>query len=161
MPLVALAVADRFLGEPDPAGVDPGSRPGGSGPIPEPSGPDAGPPSTPDDREMFGFDGAYADPDPMVLVVRYGDSGSCPSQAVQHSVVEEPDRIIVDLSRCRAHGAGLHGGLPGRPRPRRVASAARRPRGGRRLAQGAGTGLDRLTALRLSRAGPAAAHERP
>ncbi|MBW3639437.1 MAG: hypothetical protein KY451_06275, partial [Actinobacteria bacterium] len=112
-PLVALAVADRFLGEPDPAGIDPGTRPGapepggvepgGVGSDPgKPSGPDAGPPTIPEDREMFGFDGAYADPDPMVLVVRYGDSGSCPSQAVQHSVVEEPDRVIVHLSRTPA-----------------------------------------------------------
>jgi hypothetical protein len=77
VPLVALAVADRFLGPPDPAVVD-------------------------QDREMFSFDGAYADPDPMVLVVRYGDSGSCPSRAVQHVVMEEPDRLIVILSRTPA-----------------------------------------------------------
>ncbi len=90
VPLVALAVADRFLGEPDPGVIDPGRKP---------SEPDPGSPTTPEDREMFSFDGAYADSEPTVLVVRYGDSGSCPSEAVQHSVVEEPERIIVVLSR--------------------------------------------------------------
>lgn len=100
VPLVALAVADRFLGEPDLAVVEPGTEPGGTGSDPgTPSDPDPGPPTIPEDREMFGFDGAYADPDPTVLVVRYGDSGSCPSLSVQHSVMEEPDRIVVILSR--------------------------------------------------------------
>jgi hypothetical protein len=50
-------------------------------------------------REAFGFDAAYADPDPMVLVVRYGDSGSCPSTAVRHTVVQEPKRVVVTLTR--------------------------------------------------------------
>jgi len=34
-----------------------------------------------------------------VLVVRYGDSGSCPSQAVREAVVQEPDRVVVTLTR--------------------------------------------------------------
>jgi len=50
-------------------------------------------------REAFGFDAAYADPDPMVLVVRYGDSSSCPSKAVRHAVVQETDRVVVTLTR--------------------------------------------------------------
>ncbi|MDQ3502295.1 MAG: hypothetical protein M3486_01575 [Actinomycetota bacterium] len=122
VPLVALAVADRFLGQPDPAVVDPGTDPGGgepggrgtepggiepapgkpSNPEPGTAGPDPVPPLPPENREMFSFDAAYADRDPMVLVVRYGDSGSCPSRAVQHSVMEEPDRLIVILSRTPA-----------------------------------------------------------
>jgi len=50
-------------------------------------------------RESFGFDAAYADPDPMVLVVRYGDSSSCPSAAVRHGVVQEARRVVVTLTR--------------------------------------------------------------
>jgi len=50
-------------------------------------------------REAFAFDAAYADADPKVLVVQYGDSGSCPSEAVRHDVVERPDRIAVTLTR--------------------------------------------------------------
>lgn len=92
VPLVALAVADRFL--------DPPGKP--SNPEPGTAGPDPVPPLPPEDREMFSFDAAYADRDPMVLVVRYGDSGSCPSRAVQHGVMEEPDRVIVILSRTPA-----------------------------------------------------------
>ncbi len=92
VPLVALAVADRFLGQPGkPSNPEPGT-----------AGPDPVPPLPPENREMFSFDAAYADRDPMVLVVRYGDSGSCPSRAVQHSVMEEPDRLIVILSRTPA-----------------------------------------------------------
>jgi hypothetical protein len=50
-------------------------------------------------REAFGFDAAYADPDPMVLVARYGDSSSCPSVAVRHTVVQQPGRVVVTLTR--------------------------------------------------------------
>jgi len=59
----------------------------------------AGEPQVPPLREAFGFDAAYADPDPMVLVVRYGDSSSCPSLAVRHDVVQVPDRVVVTLTR--------------------------------------------------------------
>jgi len=58
----------------------------------------SGPPSL-GNREAFAFDAAYADADPKVLVVQYGDSGSCPSEAVRHDVAEQPDRIVVTLSR--------------------------------------------------------------
>jgi hypothetical protein len=51
-------------------------------------------------RQPFGFDAAYADPDPMVVVVRYGDSGSCPSTAVRHAVVQGPAQIVVTLTRA-------------------------------------------------------------
>lgn len=57
----------------------------------------AGPPAS--QREAFGFDAAYADPDPMVLIVRYGDSSSCPSTGVRHTVVPQPDQVIVTLTR--------------------------------------------------------------
>jgi len=57
----------------------------------------AAPPAS--QRESFGFDGAYADPDPMVLVVRYGDTG-CPSEAVHHAVVQEARRVVVTLTRA-------------------------------------------------------------
>ncbi len=50
-------------------------------------------------REAFAFDAAYADVDPMVLVVQYGDSGSCPSEAVRHDIAEQPDRVVVTLTR--------------------------------------------------------------
>ncbi|MGI8936809.1 MAG: hypothetical protein ACR2JF_01095 [Iamia sp.] len=110
VPLVTVAVADLFVAEPDPAVMDPGSKPGNPEPgRPEPGRPEPGrpepnpgPPTGSDGREVFGFDGAYADADPRVLVVRYGDSGSCPSQAVQHSVVENADSVVVILSRTQA-----------------------------------------------------------
>jgi len=57
----------------------------------------AGPPTS--RREAFGFDAAYSDADPLVLVVRYGDSSSCPSAAVRHTVVQEPTRVVVTLTR--------------------------------------------------------------
>lgn len=55
-------------------------------------------PPTPQ-RQAFAFDAAYADPDPMVLVVRYGDSSSCPSTAVRHTVVQGPGQVVVTLTR--------------------------------------------------------------
>lgn len=58
----------------------------------------AGPPAS-QVRDPFGFDAAYTDPDPNVLVVRYGDSGSCPGLAVRHDVVQESGRIVVTLTR--------------------------------------------------------------
>ena len=106
VPLVALAVADSFLGGPDPAKTDPGTEPDATEPgtiEPDPAGPPSPPttgkPAAPTDREPFGFDGSYADADPSVLVVRYGDSGSCPSEGVRHKVVQEPDRVVVTLTR--------------------------------------------------------------
>jgi hypothetical protein len=50
-------------------------------------------------RQAFAFDVAYADPDPMGLVVRYRDWSSCPSKAVRPAVVQEPDRVVVTLTR--------------------------------------------------------------
>ena len=117
VPLVALAVADRFLGGPDPAktnpGTEPTAKPGTTEPgttepgttEPDPGGsvapppPANGKPADPAGREPFGFDAAYVDADPLVFVVRYGDSGSCPSQVVRHDVVEQPDRVVVTLTR--------------------------------------------------------------
>jgi hypothetical protein len=55
--------------------------------------------SSPLGRQGFAFDAAYADPDPMVLVVRYGDSSSCPSMTVRHAVGGAPDKIVVTLTR--------------------------------------------------------------
>ena len=106
VPLVALAVADRFLGGPDPAKSEPGPEPGVTNPgsiEPDPPGspppPTTNKPAVPADGEPFGFDGAYADADPTVLLVRYGDSGSCPSEGVRHDVVQEPGRVVVTLTR--------------------------------------------------------------
>ena len=58
----------------------------------------AGP--TTSQRQAFAFDVAYADPDPLVLVVRYGDSSSCPSTQVRHTVVQESSRVVVTLTRA-------------------------------------------------------------
>jgi hypothetical protein len=55
--------------------------------------------SAPKGRQTFAFDAAYADPDPMVLVVRYGDSSSCPSLAVRQAVTQKPDQVVVTLTR--------------------------------------------------------------
>lgn len=57
------------------------------------------PPSS--QRQAFGFDAVYADPDPMVVVVRYGDSGSCPSTAVRRTVVQGAAQVVVTLTRAR------------------------------------------------------------
>jgi hypothetical protein len=112
VPLVAIAVADRFLAGPgatrtipgaEPGIGAPGSRPRTTEPRPDGSVPPAPAstvkPSVASGREVFGFDGAYADADPKVLVIRYGDSGSCPSQAVRQDVLEQPDRVVVTLTR--------------------------------------------------------------
>ena len=56
-------------------------------------------PSSPQGRQPFAFDAAYTDPDPRVLVVRYGDSSSCPSMAVRQSVTQTPDQVVVTLTR--------------------------------------------------------------
>ncbi len=61
----------------------------------------AGVPAAPVAREAFGFDAAYADPDAKVIIVRYGDSSSCPSKDIRHTVVQKPDRVIVTLTRER------------------------------------------------------------
>lgn len=114
VPLVALAVSEQYVGRPDPVdpnpgiepgpppatkpGTEPGTEPGPDGSIP-PVPPNTVKPADPSGREPFGFDGAYANSNPKVLVVRYGDSGSCPSLAVRHTVVQEPDRIVVTLTR--------------------------------------------------------------
>ena len=114
VPMVALAVSEQFIGRPDPVdpnpgiepgtppatkpGTEPGTEPGPDGSIP-PVPPSTGKPADPSGREPFGFDGAYADSNPKVLVVRYGDSGSCPSLAVRHTVVQDRDRIVVTLTR--------------------------------------------------------------
>ena len=58
----------------------------------------SGPPSS--QRQPFAFDAAYTDPDPLMLVVRYGDSSSCPSTAVRHAVVQGPTQIVVTLTRA-------------------------------------------------------------
>jgi hypothetical protein len=55
--------------------------------------------SSPQGRQAFAFDAAYADPDPMVLVVRYGDSSSCPSLAVRQAVTQTPEQVAVTLTR--------------------------------------------------------------
>ena len=52
-------------------------------------------------RSHHYFDAAYADPDARVIIVRYGDSSSCPSKTVRHTVVQKPDRVIVTLTRER------------------------------------------------------------
>jgi len=57
-------------------------------------------PSSAGDRQAFAFDAAYTDPDPMILVVRYGDSSSCPSEAVRPAVLQKPDRVVVTLTRA-------------------------------------------------------------
>jgi hypothetical protein len=50
-------------------------------------------------RETFSFHRAYASPDSMALVIEHGGSSSCPSEAVRHEVVQEPDRVVVTLTR--------------------------------------------------------------
>jgi len=82
VPLVALAVADRFLGGPDPVRTEPGSGTGVTGPgaiepnpasaiEPNPAGSVApSPPATrepagPQDRESFAFDGSHTVPVPF------------------------------------------------------------------------------------------------
>jgi hypothetical protein len=55
--------------------------------------------SSPQGRQAFSFDAAYTDPDPLVLVVRYGDSSSCPSLAVRHTVTQTPEQVAVTLTR--------------------------------------------------------------
>ena len=56
-------------------------------------------PASPVTRAAFAFDAVYGDPDAKVLIVRYGDSSSCPSKAVRHTVVLKPGQVIVTLTR--------------------------------------------------------------
>ena len=55
-------------------------------------------------RQALAFDAAYADADPMVVVVRYGDSSSCPSAEVRHTVVQGPAQVVVTLTRAPIPG---------------------------------------------------------
>ena len=56
-------------------------------------------PSSAQGRQAFSFDAAYPDPDPLVLVVRYGGSSSCPSLAVRQAVTQRSDQVVVTLTR--------------------------------------------------------------
>lgn|GEM_PF-6396953 len=111
VPLAVVAVLDRFVTGPAPAPTKPGTQPPDD-PAPEPGNPAPDPgglplppptekPAVPTDRESFGFDRAYADADPTVVVIRYGDSGTCPSQTVRHDVVQDSARVVVTLTRTR------------------------------------------------------------
>jgi len=112
-PLIAVAVVDRFLAGPGTAGpkTDPGTDPGVAPRAPRPATAAPVPPPPADrparpvgGREPFAFDAVYDDTDPRVLLVRYGDSGSCPSQDLRHEVVEDADRIVVTLTRSAKPG---------------------------------------------------------
>ena len=162
IPLVAIAVADQFMGGPAAGATGPGTEPGatpstepgalpstepgakpstdprttepGVKPMitattqPEPVGSVAPPsatigtPAASPNRQGFGFDGAYADADPKVLVIRYGDSGSCPSESVRHSVVQAPGRVVVTLTRTPLWGRQCDADY--RPKLMRVALSA-------------------------------------
>jgi len=77
----------------------------------------SGPPSL-GNREAFAFDAAYADADPLVLIVRYGDSGSCPSQAVRQDV------LLAGFSVLMLAVAGVFGG--GDPTPATIVTPTAR-----------------------------------
>ena len=48
-------------------------------------------------RASFGFDAAFPSDDPNVVIVQYGDSGSCPHANVTHVAKESSDSIVVVL----------------------------------------------------------------
>ncbi|MDT7572152.1 MAG: hypothetical protein QOE05_2326 [Actinomycetota bacterium] len=94
MPLAQPAIEPRFLQLPEPVKVDPGLvDPGQVDPVP-PAEPPV-PPSA--SRRAFSFDAAFPTDEPNVIVVQYGDSGSCPHTNVTPTLKESVDSIVVVL----------------------------------------------------------------
>lgn len=90
MPLAQPAIEPKFLRLPEPEKVDPG--------LVDPGVVDPAPPVPPADaRSTFGFDAAFPADEPQLVIVQYGDSGSCPHTNVTHSVKETSDSIVVTL----------------------------------------------------------------
>jgi hypothetical protein len=92
MPLAQPAIEPRFLQLPkdEPVKVDPGLV----DPVP-PAPPVQVDPAGP--RSSFGFDAVFPTDEPNVIVVQYGDSGSCPHTTVEPVVKEGADSIVVLL----------------------------------------------------------------
>jgi hypothetical protein len=94
MPLAQPAIEPRFLSlpTPEPVQVDPGLvDPGRPAEPPQPVDPTGS-------RSSFAFDSAFPSADaPNVLIVQYGDSGSCPHTNVSPVVKESADTIVVTL----------------------------------------------------------------
>jgi hypothetical protein len=93
MPLAQAAIEPRFLSLPkdEPVQVDPGLV----DPVPPAVPPSHGDPTAP--RSSFSFDAAFPADEPNVLIVQYGDSGSCPHTNVQPLVKESADSVVVTL----------------------------------------------------------------
>jgi hypothetical protein len=93
MPLPQAAIEPRFLSLPkdEPVQVDPGLVDPAPPPAPDMPVPAAA------SRSTFGFDAAFPTDEPNVLIVQYGDSGSCPHTNVQPLVKESSDSIVVTL----------------------------------------------------------------
>jgi hypothetical protein len=93
-PLPQPAIEPRFLKLPEPVKVDPGLV----DPAEPPTQVDPVPPVEPSaSRASFGFDAAFPSDDPNVVIVQYGDSGSCPHANVTHLVKESSDSVVVFL----------------------------------------------------------------
>jgi hypothetical protein len=94
MPMAQPAIESRFLQLPEPIKVDPGLvDPGQTDPVPpaEPPVPPSGA------RSSFGFDAVFPTDEPNVIVVQYGDSGSCPHANVTPTLKESSESVVVVL----------------------------------------------------------------
>jgi hypothetical protein len=92
MPLAQPAIEPRFLELPTPEPVDPGVvDPGPADPVPPVAPPAAGA------RSTFSFDAVFPTDEPHVVIVQYGDSGSCPHTNVTPVVKEDADSVVVTL----------------------------------------------------------------
>jgi hypothetical protein len=90
-PLAQPAIEPRFLQLPKPEPVDPGLI----DPVPPAEPPQQTDPTGP--RSSFGFDSVFPTDEPNVVIVQYGDSGSCPHTNVEPLVKESADSIVVTL----------------------------------------------------------------
>jgi hypothetical protein len=93
MPLAQPAIEPRFLQLPEekPVPTDPGLvDPAQPAEPPQPADP-TGP------RSAFGFDAVFPTDEPSVVVIQYGDSGSCPHSNVTPLVKESSDSVVVTL----------------------------------------------------------------
>jgi hypothetical protein len=93
----AAPVAPEATGSETAAPAPPVSEPAPVPPPAETRAPEPPPEQT--SREAFSFDGAFRSERPDAVVLRYGDSSSCPSEEVRREVREDGDTVVVTLTR--------------------------------------------------------------
>jgi hypothetical protein len=97
MPLPQPAIEPRFLQLPEPVQVDPGLVDPGQVDPALPVSPVDPPVPSSGSRSAFGFDTVFPTDEPNVIIVQYGDSGSCPHTNVTPTVKESSESVVVFL----------------------------------------------------------------